>query len=375
MNYDFSTDSAFPNNYKSLELFELFRELWLFDHLSATELAAAEERVQQIPDETPLLPVFVILSAPDSALFFGTKLAEQYERNYGLPNYVLTELPISTSDLQRITRGKVQFDSSDDRSFPTHYPDPLAYANELLCTMDMDDRFYWILFRDDLVHNAGPYMKRMILFLSSRQRILLGWRMIFKFMENQANTWTRTRVEDIFNTLESLRLLDHYTNDEIEQAREKALAQENKQTASILQCFPNLVYWIDAEMIYEPVEDYAELIEGLRSISRGKLEPKNIHITDADIYNPDFTISFMLGTNEYSIPMEYRGDYVNWDFMDSINQIMKQREESGTFLILPTNDQTAPIIFFDDEQLQKVRNWNLFELGTVVVAENGLGSF
>jgi hypothetical protein len=375
MNYDFSVDSPHPNNYKSQELFELFRELGLFDHLSSKELSAAEKRVKQIPHETPLLPVFVLLSAPYSAIFFGTGLAEQDERKYGLPNYVQTEFPISTSELQQITRGKFQFDSSDDRSFPTLHPDPSDYVNELLDRKDLDERFYWILFRDDLVHNAGPYQQRMILFLSSKQRILLGRRMIFKFLESQANTWTKIRVEDIFNTLKSLHLLDHFTSDEIEQSKDKALALDYKQTASILQCFPNLVYWIDAEMIYEPAEDYTDLLEGFRGISRGKFEPENIQITDADIYNPDFTISFKLGTNEYSIPMEYRGDYVNWDFMDSINHILNKHEEPGGFHILPTNDQTAPIIYLDNDQLQKACSWNLFDLGTTVVAENGLGSF
>ena len=63
MNYDFTIESPFPNSYSSAELFDLFQRTGLFDHLSKIELTKAEKRAIQLPDETPLLPVFVLLSA------------------------------------------------------------------------------------------------------------------------------------------------------------------------------------------------------------------------------------------------------------------------------------------------------------------------
>jgi hypothetical protein len=126
-------------------------------------------------------------------------------------------------------------------------------------------------------------------------------------------------------------------------------------------------------MIYEPVEDYETLLNGLGRISKGRFNTHDIHITDADIYQPNFTISFNLGDDRYTIPLEYRGDYINWDFMESINEILMQQDKSGMFHVLRTDDQTAPIIFLDDHQFQLARKWNFFGLGSKVVAERGLG--
>lgn len=373
MNIDLASDSLLPLRYTSLEMFVLFNQLGLFEHLSTKELSKVERKVQRIPDNTPLLPVFILLTAPNTAIFFGTGLAHQDERQYKLPKYPQTEWPISISQLQRIARGRIRFDPSEDRSFPSPGPDPLDYANELLCNMDQDERFYWILFRDDLVSNGGPYMRRMILFLSSQQLIALDRRMIFKFKDYQAYIWSPARLEDIFKILKDLRLLKHLDSSEIQDAKAKIMLEDHHHVVSILDAFPELLYWVDAEMIYEPVEDYAELINGLRNISRGMFVPENILITDADIYQPHFTISFNLGGTEHSIPMEYTGDYINWDFLKSINKILQQREKSVGFYILPTDDQTAPIIFLDDKQIQQARKWNIFGLGTTVVAEIGLG--
>ncbi len=237
MKIDLASDSLLPLRYTSLEIFELFNQLGLFEHLSTRELSKVERKVKRIPDSTPLLPVFILLIAPNSTLFFGTGLAHEYERQYNLPKYHQTEWPISILQLQNITRERIRFDPSEDRSFPSPGPDPLDYANELLRNMDRDERFYWILFRDDLVPNAGPYMRRMILFLSSQQLIALERRMVFKFNDYQSHTWTPERLEDIFKTLEGLRLLKHLDSSEIQDAKAKIMLEGHHQIASVLSLF------------------------------------------------------------------------------------------------------------------------------------------
>lgn len=386
----------------AIELLAEFNQIGLFNHLSTSEYRILQERfaslnvnsfttlspseqiaLQNSFDLSKNLPIWMLREVRDVII-----CSKDWRKSvYQLDDYeaFLTKLQAISHNQFDISNLKAEFVELDEASkammakhiantaleisfrfkgrrygdFLTFYEGKVGgalydyrlirIANTALLEADIEGRFY------NVYNSSISYI-----FLSYNQFKELTRKHLLKLYVDQPYTWSFTRVLDVIDTLQTLQLLAYLETDQITSIQKDLLQKKPQSCHSILYAFPNLVLDIDPEMIYDVPEDYTELILETSKISRGVFNPKNIQVTDADIDNPEFTISFEYNNRLYSKTMEYTGDYLDWDYLVLINEALADSGYAERFCLIQATGEM--IIFLNETQFKQIQENNLLPL-------------
>lgn len=234
-------------------------------------------------------------------------------------------------------------------------------ANQQLAQSDSDARFYWMMYGDDGM--AGPLRSWALIFLEYEQRHDPELQRLLPFAADQLHTWMPRRIDDLFAHLKEIGLLAAYTEEQITTTRNEVETLEPLLCRTILECFPGLIYSFDAEYIYDHTKDYLELIANTAKISREVFTPSNIRCTDLSPNDYNVTLSFDFNGQHFEKTLHSPGDWVNFDYLCWINDVLAEQGQLGAYRQVITGDQCAILIFFTSDQLAEAldKQWIALE--------------
>ncbi|MCP4366950.1 MAG: hypothetical protein GY797_02370 [Deltaproteobacteria bacterium] len=322
------------------------KEIGLLNHLTPEELTVGENRIAQLDNTSPVFALEVIKAFPNTVFS-----PEQDEWK------LLRESPIHPDVLKKLKEiSHGQFTVPVDK-VAIHRWGKIYAVNQTLAELDSDDRFYWINYPDD--GENGPLRGWSIVFLSYSQFKVLNQKKIFNL--NAPYSWTLTRINDVIDTLRELGLLI-LSEAEIEVIKQDILNTEiDQRSLPILLDSFGLVNWVDGESIYDVSEDYTNIIVETSRLSQGIFAPDGIQVlVDSDYQQ--ITFSFTFEGQLFSKQVEYRGDWINWDYLVLMNEALANSDKNNRFCLIESEDQTAQIIFLNGNQLSEIQDKNLLPL-------------
>lgn len=369
--------------YSTQELLNEFRQIGLLDHLSTDAYQALANNFPELRDSFALLPLHVLQAVDDVTVFAGnwqqSAPAHQPEAYIPLVLHRLYsishgQVPVAEVTARYIAENQVYIHyrlpawdyTADLRSFlTTDHPKTIAARliesmNRALEHKNADGRFYHLLSRDDSIAYAGPFFWADTIFLSTWQRVALQQRRLLHFDPNQPRTLS-ARLPDILTGLHHIGLITHMTKAARDQLERELRQHERLTYLDILYALPDILLHFDAEMIYDVQRDYGNLMVRLQSITHGIVTFEDLEVTDANLYNSDFTISFTLNQRRYAMTLQYVSDYVDQRIITELNRILVDAGFTEQFYALDTRDQTAALIFLTPEQAAHARTHLLLQ--------------
>jgi hypothetical protein len=326
----------------SAELIHTLKSLGILDHLSEAEFQEFAARSAAVPLPYYASQLDILRAARDTIWYFET-----------LP---YKPLPQPFTRLKAIARDHADiFDHLSDTDQPVTPRDAVNSANALLAGAGSDDRFYFLMYPDD--GEGGPVRPWAAIYLTYEQRHHPEVVRRLPFAIDQPQTWMPRRIHDLFDHLRELGLLDRYADDEITARKNAILSWQPDRIDgySILQhSFPDLCPSNDGEMIYNPAEDYRELIEQAAALTGGIFQPDNLQVSDANIYNPDIRVTFDWQGQPFEYTLRYTGDYVDMNYLRMLNELLATRE-AGSFELLHQYDQCFTILYLSPAQKERAR--------------------
>jgi hypothetical protein len=331
-----------------LQILTKLKRVGILDHLSTDEITAVEDRVERVDTASPILTLNVLQAIPDVVF-----CPEHGSRNRELREPAA--YPQTFKQLESIAHDQLAL--ALDGLAPHNWG--IVYAvNQTLAQLDRDERFYWIEYPDDGVN--GPLRGWALIYLSYPQFKQMMQSKVLRL--SASYSWSKTRVDDVIDTLEKLGLLAHLSKAEINDNKRRILDTDigDRSLAAVLDVF-GLVYWVDAEMIYDINEDYMRLFAGTSQLFRGVFIPNTVRVgeLDSDQY---FTVSFIYEGRAFSKRIEHFLDWINWDYLALINSALASTGKDQRYCLLESRDQTAPIIFLRGDQLAEIKDKNILPL-------------
>ncbi len=208
--------------------------------------------------------------------------------------------------------------------------------------------------------NAVDWNRFGIIALTKEQAAMLhdGGVYFTPSYERFTSSLTSERIDTAILAYQNAGLLAHLSAAQIKLAIEKISQQDNQNLNQVLSCFPDVIYGFDTELgnLNDP---YAEIIQGLSSISKGVFNPTSITDHFASPSGQKALVSFALQGKTYSKQVEINSDWVDPSFFELIDQAIKENKLNGQFYELYTGGQEAGLIFLTTSQYQYLHTHHL----------------
>lgn len=366
-----------------IEILDQLSRTGVFDHLSATEVKALRQRVPAHLSGTTHDIALAILAQSNAVLFWLPKLAGAIEnpgdylphlerlRDISGDAFHFTEFDAEFVDVpHRIAairkRTLVRFVANEqpyefmlftgEKGVFDNYT--WHYLNRVLADSGAQSRFYGLA---DSSSEAEPSIFNPIVFLTADQYEAISELGFVKIW--RSNAWSTMQILGLIDELSGIGLFSHLSAQEIARAQRQLMRGYVNSPLAVVAAFPNLVHRFDAEMVYDPAEDYARLIQGAMGISRGVFEPHHV-IVDLSSDDAHMGISFTYAGINFARKLEHRGssDWVDFEYCRMINQALEETGTNGRLYTLETGDQTAALVFLTDSQFALIEQRSLLPL-------------
>lgn len=166
---------------------------------------------------------------------------------------------------------------------------------------------------------------------------------------------TTSEIENAIASYKELGLFDHLQNNQIEKGISEVHLKEIRTINDIITSFQDVTYSFDYELTN--LEDpYAEIIREYANISKGNFNPTPIQ-DDFSLASETAHLQFKIQDKNYQIPLKVESDWIDSDFFEKINLVMKEANISGAFYSLQSDEAT--MIFLTPEQYQFLKEQQL----------------
>ena len=162
------------------------------------------------------------------------------------------------------------------------------------------------------------------------------------------------KIEKLIEEYNKIGLLSHLTNKQIGAAKEEMSEEGSIGINDVLLFFPDVVYMFDTEL--SNFEDpYAELIREYKKISHNDFDATEISDNFDIEKNTKVVVKFKIDNKPYSKTLKIEDDWIDTDFFDFIDNVVKESKLRGQFYTLDTGGQDASIIYLTKEQYDYIR--------------------
>lgn len=171
--------------------------------------------------------------------------------------------------------------------------------------------------------------------------------------EDFKNKPTTSQIEKAVEEYTKIGLFSNLTAEEIKLGKEKTVELEIMDYNDILSAFPNMVYSFDTEL--GNLEDpYAELVKEFSKISHNEFNPTAIS-NQFQGRKSKTTLKFKLDKKFYSKTFKIHSDWIDANFFDFIQSVVKENKLKGQFYKLYTGDQLAKVVYLTKLQYDYIR--------------------
>lgn len=160
-------------------------------------------------------------------------------------------------------------------------------------------------------------------------------------------------TDEITHYLDRLRaggLLDYLDEARFAEVKQEVLQANPVNAFELLRAIPELVYYFDTEMIYEPSLDYPRLIQKSLILTHGRFVPQNIAAYVAG--ETDVEIEFDYAGRHFSGALRLEEDWADMEYVGILNFAIERvhGETLGKFCLLNTGGQDTMVVFLTPPQ-------------------------
>jgi hypothetical protein len=231
-------------------------------------------------------------------------------------------------------------------------------VNQALSENHLEGRFLEIGLREDPDNRIGPYFRMAVIFLTQIQRVQIEAEDLLYFMPKQKYTWTESRLDKFLSDLVEIELVTRSATREVKQ---QLSGKDDLNIRTIISSFPDLIFWEYIHECYDHQEDYRLFLEGISAILPEGLEDIQISNPDANINNPDFTITFRMGGKTFSEDFEYTSAVHIYDLVRTLNNSLKECGYKEKILPISYSDEDY-FILLAPEQITAIKKLKLFPI-------------
>ncbi|WP_433763477.1 hypothetical protein [Flavobacterium ginsenosidimutans] len=164
---------------------------------------------------------------------------------------------------------------------------------------------------------------------------------------------TSQEIENAIEEYAKIGLFLNLAADEINKGRELATELEMMNYNDVLSAFPNMIYSFDIEFgnLKDP---YAELVREFSKISHNEFNPMAISNNFAG-QRRKTTLNFKIENKSYSKKLKVDGNWIDTNFFDFIQSVVKENNYKGQFYSLYTGDQLTKVVYLTNTQYDYIR--------------------
>lgn len=335
---------------------EQFKILGIFTHLDESTINASISTIENFTPKKPIDPLKILKAFPYTIFFrpdfnvpnqeqldyLLNMLTAQYRHQINNSNSLLSDLPDSDHPTKRLN-------------------DHLYKLNNALLEIDAPNQFYSLYYPDD--GENGPNQLWGVLCLPYETRYDVRLIALLNFGQ-QSYSWTARRTRDTIKLLQDVNLLPPKMSvDDIIQLGQ-ASRFDYASAITILNATTMEILSFDAEMIYDPLEDYHQLINFFILWSKAQFEPTQwqVFYTSDESYIWDVKVMFSFNAKVYETRIDYQGDWVNMSFVKLINQALSEADIDAQFYHIVSGDQVAIVACLNQRQIRVLLQQQFIEL-------------
>lgn len=179
--------------------------------------------------------------------------------------------------------------------------------------------------------------------------------------EDHRDLLTSEKIRDAIEEYRAMGLLNHLSEDQISESKEKIARSRLYNLNDVLSLFPAVVHNFDTELANLD-DPYRELLEAYREISHGALNPTNI-VDEFNLDKSKSPLQFTLNAKVYTTTPQVDNDWIDPDFFTFVDQAVEENNLPGRFYFLIGDGQIASVIFLTEKQYRVLKEKELVVFG------------